>query len=110
MSYPGTSDQDRSRAREVVVIDASLEPLVPKFLEHRMAETVALAEHLAASDFEAVRRIAHTVKGVGGSYGFDRISEIAAVMEQGAKAGDGATVARTVYELRSYLERIDVVY
>ena len=110
MSYIGGSHQDGSAGREVVVIDASLEPLVPKFLAHRMAETVALTEHLAASDFEAVRKIAHTVKGVGGSYGFGRITEIAVVMEQAAKAADAAMVARTVQDMRSYLERIDVVY
>lgn len=110
MSNPVDASPDGRSDREVVVIDASLAPLVPKFLAHRLAETVALTEHLGASDFEAVRRIAHTVKGVGGSYGFDRISEIAVLMEQAAKAADAAMVARRIQDMRSYLERIDVVY
>jgi len=97
-------------AREVVVIDAALEPLIPKFLAHRRAESVAIGEHLASGDFEAIRKIAHNVKGVGASYGFDRLSDIAVVLEQGAKAADAASVERALAELRGYLERVDVVF
>jgi HPt (histidine-containing phosphotransfer) domain-containing protein len=57
-----------------------------------------------------VRIVAHGIKGAGGSYGFDRISDIAAVVEQAAKTGDASTIERKIPVLGSYLDRVKVVY
>ena len=96
--------------KEIVCIDASFEPLIPKFLSNRQTDVKTLQEALAAGDLDAVRRVAHTVKGVGGSYGFDRITEIAAAIEHAAKAGDVSTIAIELPALTSYLDRIEVVF
>ncbi|MDH4083571.1 MAG: Hpt domain-containing protein [Nitrospira sp.] len=94
----------------LVSVDASFEPLIPKFMTNRKKEVVTMQEALAVQDFETVRTVAHGMKGAGGSYGFDRITEIAAVIEQAAKAGDASTIARDLPALGSYLNRIKVVY
>lgn len=95
---------------EVVHVDASFEPLVPKFLTNRKKEVVTMREALASQDFETVRTVAHGMKGAGGSYGFDRVSELAAVIEQAAKMRDSSTIERDLPVLGSYLDRITVVY
>lgn len=95
---------------EVVHVDASFEPLVPKFLTNRKKEVVTMREALASQDFETVRTVAHGMKGAGGSYGFDRVSELAAVIEQAAKTRDSSTIERDLPVLGSYLDRITVVY
>ncbi|GKS66193.1 histidine phosphotransfer domain-containing protein [Nitrospira sp.] len=95
---------------EVVHVDASFEPLVPKFLTNRKKEVVTMREALASQDFETVRTVAHGMKGAGGSYGFDRVSELAAVIEQAAKTRDSSTIERDLPVLDSYLDRITVVY
>lgn len=95
---------------ELVHVDASFEPLVPKFLTNRKKEVVTMLGALTTQDFEAVRTIAHGMKGAGGSYGFDRITEIAASIEQAAKAGDALTIKRDLPVLGSYLDRVKVVY
>lgn len=96
--------------RQTVVIDAALEPLIPKFLAHRRAEVVTLGDHLQVGDFEAIRRVAHTVKGVGASYGFDRITDIAIELETAAKHADTAGCGAAILALRDYLDRVDVVF
>lgn len=95
---------------ELVHVDASFEPLVPKFMTNRKKEVVVMQEALTAKDFDTVRKVAHGMKGAGGSYGFDRITEIAASIEQAAKAGNASPIARDLPALSSYLDRIKVVY
>lgn len=104
------SKQPAAQDPEIVTIDASFEPLVPKFVTNRKREVVTMQEALAAQDFETVRKVAHGMKGAGGSYGFDRISEMAAAIEQAAKAGDASTIGRDLPALGSYLDRVKVIY
>lgn len=96
--------------QELVHIDSSFEPLIPKFLSNRKKEVTAMQEALTAQNFETVRTISHGMKGAGGSYGFDRISEMAAAIEQAAKAADAWTIGRNLPVLDSYLDRVKVVY
>jgi len=93
-----------------VHVDASFEPLIPKFLTNRKKEVQTMQESLTTRDFETVRKVAHGMKGAGGSYGFDRVSELAAVIEQAAKSSDSPTIERHLPLLGSYLDRIKVVY
>ena len=99
-----------TRDMEIVTVDATFEPLIPKFLSNRKKEVPAMQEALATQDFETVRRISHGMKGAGGSYGFDRITEMAAAIERAAKAGNSASIAHDLSVLASYLNRITVVY
>jgi HPt (histidine-containing phosphotransfer) domain-containing protein len=99
-----------SAEKVIVHVDASFEPLIPKFLANRKAETVTLRDALAAKDFDTVRKVSHSMKGVGGSYGFDRISEIASAMEEAAKAADASIIERELPALCAYLARVEVVY
>ncbi|MDH4302079.1 MAG: Hpt domain-containing protein [Nitrospira sp.] len=99
-----------AEGEELVHVDASFEPLIPKFLTNRKKEVVTMREALTTQDFETVRKVAHGMKGAGGSYGFDRITDMAAVVEQAAKAGDASTIEGHLPQLGSYLDRIKVVY
>jgi len=99
-----------AEGEELVHIDASFEPLIPKFLTNRKKEVVTMQAALAAQDYETVRTVAHGMKGAGGSYGFDRITDMAAVVEQAAKTGDASTIERDLPALGSYLDRVKVVY
>jgi HPt (histidine-containing phosphotransfer) domain-containing protein len=109
MGYAQSKDIG-AEGEELVHIDASFEPLIPKFLTNRKKEVMTMQTALAAQDFETVRTVAHGMKGAGGSYGFDRITEMAAVVEQAAKTGDASTIERHLPALGSYLDRVKVVY
>lgn len=64
---------------------------------------------LAKGDFETIRIKGHSMKGSGGGYGFDEITEIGALLEKGAKAVDGVVVGELISRLADYLANIDVV-
>ena len=93
-----------------VSIDPDLEDLIPGFLENRLKDVDKIKEALTAGDSETLRSIGHSLKGVGGGYGFDRISELGAEIEVFAKAGDFESINSRVDDFADYLEHVEVVY
>ncbi|MEX2525165.1 MAG: Hpt domain-containing protein, partial [Gammaproteobacteria bacterium] len=87
-----------------------LEELIPGFLENRNKDIELLDKAVAAGDFQSLQSIGHTLKGVGGGYGFDRMSEIGAAIENAGKDADLDAARGQVDALRDYLARIDVVF
>ena len=67
-------------------------------------DLAALEAAAAAADYATVQRIGHNLHGTGGSFGFPRITELGARMEQSAKDRGIDTIRRTVAELGVYLE------
>ncbi|MEP7152360.1 MAG: Hpt domain-containing protein [Nitrospira sp.] len=110
MSEIGHTSSDLGSGPVVIHVDASFEPLVPKFMTNRKKEITTMAEAVAQEDFETVRKMAHGAKGAGGSYGFDEVTAIAARLEQAAKTADAESIRNDLTALASYLERVTVVY
>jgi HPt (histidine-containing phosphotransfer) domain-containing protein len=86
-----------------------LADLIPAFLQNRNQDVIAMRDALDRSDFETVANLGHGMKGAGGSWGFEAITEIGAALEQAAGSGDHAASRKWVSELSSYLDRVEVV-
>jgi HPt (histidine-containing phosphotransfer) domain-containing protein len=99
-----------AQEKEIVHVDASFAPLMPKFMTNRKKEVIAMREALAVQDFETVRSISHGMKGAGGSYGFDAVSTMAATIEVAAKQRVATTIDEELSRLGFYLERIEVIF
>ena len=94
----------------VVSVDADLEELIPGFLENRIKDVQSLREALAEQDVGKIQSIGHSLKGVGGGYGFDALSEIGAAIEAAAKQQDLGSIEALIVSMADYLERIDIVF
>jgi len=94
----------------VVTVAKDLEDLVPVFMKNRHKELETLRGALAAGDFEQMRQLGHRMKGVGNSYGFEKVSVLGRQIEDGAKASDQATLAARLEEYASYLANVKIVY
>lgn len=94
----------------IVKVDEDFKDLVPGFLSGRVSDIDTIRSAVAAPDFEVIRILGHTMKGTGGSYGFDAITDIGASIETAAKAGDATAIERHVVELSDYLSRVKVEY
>lgn len=92
----------------VVTVDRDLEDLIPGFMSRRHADVVKLQAALAGGDFATLRVTGHSLKGTGGGYGFDGLSEIGGRIEESAKAGDGEALQRHLGALSDYLSRVQV--
>ncbi|MCE5281438.1 MAG: Hpt domain-containing protein [Deltaproteobacteria bacterium] len=94
----------------VVKIDPDLAELIPGYLENRTQDILQILEALERADFETIRTLGHGMKGSGGGYGFAPITEIGKVIETAAKEGKAGEIREGVESLRSYLEKVEVVY
>ena len=94
----------------IVHVESDFEPLMSKFMTNRKNEVVTMRDALAQQDLETVRKVAHGMKGAGGSYGFDRITTMAATIEHLAKTGTSAGLTEELDQLAVYLEQVHVVF
>ena len=93
-----------------VVVDKDLEDLIPVFMGNRHKEVESLRVALAAADFEQLRHLGHRMKGVGNSYGFERISLFGKQVEDGARSGDRGSIEAVITEYRDYLAHVQISY
>lgn len=107
MSHPSHSE---SPDKIVVEISRDLEEIVPIFLDNRKNDLQTLRDALTRQDFGTVQNLGHRLKGDGGGYGFDAITEIGAMMEQAAKQQDGSMIEEHIVRLKDFLRRVSVVY
>lgn len=96
--------------RMVVKIDPDLEDLIPGFMENRRKDIASILDALERGDFETVRSLGHSLKGVGGGYGFHVVSEMGALMENAARGGDEAAIRRHVDSLSLYLDGVQLEF
>jgi hypothetical protein len=50
------------------------------------------------------------MRGVGNSYGFERVSSLGKEIEEGARGGDKASLERHIAAYGEYLSRVQVAY
>ena len=94
----------------VVEVDADLSELVPGFLDRKRMDARAILAAVEQGDTQTIARLGHKMKGEGGSYGFDTITELGRGLEQTAKAGDLGGLRQLGAELANFLERVEIIY
>jgi HPt (histidine-containing phosphotransfer) domain-containing protein len=104
------NDDSQAGQKIFVTIDSDLAELVPGFLANRGKDLITLRTALEQEDFGIIRTLGHRMKGDGGGYGFNRISEIGAVLEQAANRRDKPAIDRQLRALSEYLAHVEVVY
>ena len=83
--------------------------LIPAFLQNRRLDVSSLLNALDQGDFATVESLGHGMKGAGGSWGFDAITDIGAALERAAVVRDVEGSRRCVGELSRYLDRVEVI-
>lgn len=96
--------------KRIIRVDGELAEIIPAYLEHRREELARLPGLLDAGDFDALRGIGHKMRGSGGGYGLDLLTEIGERMENSAKAKDKIALAAQAAELKSFLEDVQVEF
>ncbi|HZD54303.1 MAG TPA: Hpt domain-containing protein [Woeseiaceae bacterium] len=93
-----------------VTVPKDLEDLIPMFMSNRRKELETLRSALAARDLEQLRQLGHRMKGVGNSYGFEKVSTLGKQIEDGARSGDRAALQACIAEYDDYLARVSITY
>ena len=107
MEQNNNSEQEE----EIVVhLDAYLEDIIPGFLKNRRKDIKNMLKALECDDYEVIMILGHGMKGSGGGYGFEVITDIGRSLEQAAKNKNSEEVRKWVNKLSTYIERVKVVY
>lgn len=87
--------------------EPDLAELVELFVAELPARLESLRQAAAVGDWEQVGRIAHQLKGAGGSHGFPQLGQPAWQLEQAARASQRAlTVSAAIDELAAACARV----
>ncbi|MFA5843942.1 MAG: Hpt domain-containing protein [Coriobacteriia bacterium] len=100
----------RNPAPAVVHVDDSIAPLVPRYLARRADDAHAMRDALDSGDLMTARTIGHKMRGSGGGYGFDYLTDLGAEVEAAAVRGDLVTLRECVSALEEYLSHVRVEY
>jgi len=106
-----TSSKEESSRKETIFVRANpkIADLMPVFLRNCRQNVVAMLDALDRGDFETVEILGHGMRGAGGSYGFQAITEIGAALEQVAEGADSDASRKWVGELSGYLDRVEII-
>ncbi len=96
--------------RVIVQVDEDLSDLIPGFLTHKRDEVATIFEAVTRRDYAAISSLAHRIKGEGGSYGFDSMTEMGRSLENAAAMRDDGAVTTLARQLLSYLDHVEVVF
>jgi PAS domain S-box-containing protein len=106
------SSEEESNRKEMILVhpNPKFADLIPGFLLNRRHDVIAMLDALDRGDFETVESLGHGMKGAGGSWGFQRITDVGAALEQAAKSIDADASRKWVSELSRYLDHVEIVY
>ena len=74
------------------------------YINHTSKELVSIMEDLETKSFDSLRTFGHNIKGSGGMYGFNEVTEIGAVIEAAAKDEDMALIKSNLKDFDLFLK------
>nr|WP_244546611.1 PAS domain S-box protein [Bosea sp. OK403] len=104
VASPLLRSDDRLEAPRSWRPSARLAAYVPAYLDSCRQHVVSMGDALDRADFEAVTILGHNMRGSGGAFGFQAITDFGAGLEEAAEASDVDASRRLVDELAIYLE------
>ena len=105
-----SSKEESSGADAILVrVDPKFADLIPGFLQNRRQDVIAMLDALNRGDFETVESLGHGMRGAGGSWGFQTITDIGAALEQAGESADSDASRKWAGELSRYLDRVEIV-
>ncbi len=81
---------------------------VPVYLDNCRRHIATMHEALDRGDFEATTILGHNMRGSGGGFGFPRITDFGAGLEQASRDVDLVGTRKLVEDLSSYLDRMKI--
>jgi HPt (histidine-containing phosphotransfer) domain-containing protein len=105
--------KDHSSSRKDTILvhaNPKFADLIPGFLQNRRQDVIAMLAALDRGDFETVESLGHGMKGAGGSWGFQPITDIGAALEEAAQSADTDASRKWVGDVSRYLDRVEIVF
>jgi len=102
--------EERQAGKIIAHVDPDLADLIPGYLANRKKDITAMHDALVKKDLDTIRTLGHSMKGSGGGYGFETITDIGMLIEKAAKEGWDEGIRVQVKRLEDYLCQLEIVY
>ena len=86
--------------------DPDFAEIIDQFVAGLTDKVESMQQALANADFETLQRLAHQLKGAGGSYGYPALTDSAKVLEEAAKVKDHEAAALALVPLTKLSQAI----
>src|SRR5665213_1967722 len=106
---PSSIEENSWMAAIPVYTDHRFAAKIPAYLQNCRQNGIAMQDALDRVDFEALKNLGHQMRGSGGMYGFQAITDIGAALERAAKSVDTDASRKWVGELSTYLDRVETI-
>jgi CheY-like chemotaxis protein len=97
----------RPNDEALMLSDPKFAHLVPAYLKSCREKVVALRAAVDAGDFRTLELLGHGVRGGGGMFGFQAITDIGAAIQEAAESADINASRKWVGELSNCLDRVE---
>ena len=94
---------------EVSISDEMME-LAQDYLEGRKKDFPNVLKSFLDKDYSSLQKAGHKLFGSGGSYGFERISEIGQSLEEAARTHNSIQISKEVANLGAYYLQVKIVH
>ena len=103
------ADLEAGGRKDAILVRANpkFADLIPGFLQNRRQDVLAILDALHQGDYETVESLAHGMKGAGGSWGFQAITDIGAALQHASESADIDASRKSVGDMSNYLDRVE---
>ena len=74
------------------------------YINHTFKELNSIKENIDSATFDSLRTFGHNIKGSGGMYGFNEITEMGAIIESAAKEESMDQIKLKLGNLETFLK------
>ena len=74
------------------------------YINHTFKEMNSIKDNIDSATFDSLRTFGHNIKGSGGMYGFNEITEIGATIESAAKEENRGQIKSNLDTLETFLK------
>lgn len=107
---PATEENANDEEQELLDDFSDMQDLIDKFVAKLPAYLDEIQQAMGDKDWSIFRPLVHSLKGVGGSFGFPRITELCRIIEKQHNASNISGVDISVAELMEYCNDAIVDY
>ncbi|MBF0550018.1 MAG: response regulator, partial [Deltaproteobacteria bacterium] len=100
----------RPAGRIELVLDADFQELTEEYLSYLAENVEAISSSLDIGDFDTIYELGHKMKGAGGSFGLNAVTDIGALIQDAAEFREAESVRVHVKALSEFLAGVVIRY
>src|SRR5450756_786580 len=107
---PGSSKEESSRMELIRLrVKSKSASRIPAYLENCKQNVIVMSDALDRVDFETVTSLGHQMRGSGGMFGFQAITDIGGAIELAAGSADSDASRKWLGALSIYLDGVETI-